>query len=199
MWLNPMAPLVRSWSSAIDDQKLPDGGVLAAGAGWAVFFFVVGLEIKRELVLGDLRDRLVRLGVVADDQDRLGALVLAGRVPRGLEVLAGLARVAINTDVEQAVRQASEGDWSVPEEMALLAIHGCLHLLGHDHQVAADAAHMERLEGGILEQLGIADPYAGPAGQRPALAAAGMAAVAVMFAWRRVLRTAPASAIGAAS
>jgi probable rRNA maturation factor len=53
-----------------------------------------------------------------------------------------------------------------------LLVHGCLHLLGHDHEVAADAAHMERLEGGILEQLGIADPYAGPAG-RPALATAG--------------------------
>jgi probable rRNA maturation factor len=36
-------------------------------------------------------------------------------------------------DLDQAVRQAAEGDWSVPEEMALLAIHGTLHLLGHDH------------------------------------------------------------------
>ena len=40
MWLNPMAPLIRSWSSVIDHQELPDGGVLAVGAGWAVFFFV---------------------------------------------------------------------------------------------------------------------------------------------------------------
>jgi teichoic acid transport system permease protein len=43
MWANPMAPLIRSWSSVIDDQKLPDGGVLAAGAGWAILFFVVGI------------------------------------------------------------------------------------------------------------------------------------------------------------
>jgi teichoic acid transport system permease protein len=43
MWLNPMAPLIRSWSAVIDHQELPDAGVLAAGAAWAVFFFVVGI------------------------------------------------------------------------------------------------------------------------------------------------------------
>ena len=43
MWLNPMAPLIRAWSSVIDDQKLPDANVLAAGAGWAVLFFVTGI------------------------------------------------------------------------------------------------------------------------------------------------------------
>ena len=43
MWLNPMAPLIRAWSSVIDDQELPDASVLAAGAGWAVLFFVAGI------------------------------------------------------------------------------------------------------------------------------------------------------------
>ena len=42
-----------------------------------------------------------------------------------------LGDVVINVD--QAVRQASAGDWSVAEEIVLLAIHGTLHLLGHDH------------------------------------------------------------------
>lgn len=45
-------------------------------------------------------------------------------------------------DLDQAVRQAAEGDWSVPEEMALLAIHGTLHLLGHDHDDAEGEAAM---------------------------------------------------------
>jgi teichoic acid transport system permease protein len=43
MWLNPMAPLIRSWSSVIDHQELPDAEVFAAGAAWAAFFFVVGI------------------------------------------------------------------------------------------------------------------------------------------------------------
>jgi len=41
-----------------------------------------------------------------------------------------------------------------------LIVHGCLHLLGHDHQDAADASRMERLERLILGELGIPDPYA---------------------------------------
>lgn len=56
-------------------------------------------------------------------------------------------------DVEQAVRQASEGDWSVPEEMALLAIHGCLHLLGHDHAELDEEQAMRSVERSVLGQL----------------------------------------------
>jgi teichoic acid transport system permease protein len=55
MWLNPMAPLIRAWSSVVDHQEVPDADVLAAGAGWAVFFFVVGtlffVSRERELAV----------------------------------------------------------------------------------------------------------------------------------------------------
>jgi probable rRNA maturation factor len=44
-----------------------------------------------------------------------------------------------------------------------LLVHGCLHLLGYDHQTTADAARMEGLERGILARLGITDPYGGAA------------------------------------
>ena len=41
-----------------------------------------------------------------------------------------------------------------------LLVHGCLHLLGLDHETSeADQAQMEALEIKILAQLGIADPY----------------------------------------
>ncbi len=40
-----------------------------------------------------------------------------------------------------------------------LAVHGTLHLLGHDHESAAEAKIMEQLEKAILAGLGIADPY----------------------------------------
>jgi probable rRNA maturation factor len=40
-----------------------------------------------------------------------------------------------------------------------LVVHGCLHLLGHDHVRPRDAARMERLEAEILAKLGVADPY----------------------------------------
>jgi len=41
-----------------------------------------------------------------------------------------------------------------------LAVHGVLHLAGHDHERPKDAKVMEPLEVKILARLGIADPYA---------------------------------------
>ena len=41
-----------------------------------------------------------------------------------------------------------------------LVVHGVLHLLGHDHEIAREAEKMESLETAILAVLGIADPYA---------------------------------------
>jgi probable rRNA maturation factor len=45
---------------------------------------------------------------------------------------------------------------------AHLLVHGVLHLLGYDHEKAAEAARMERRERLILRRLGFADPYASP-------------------------------------
>ena len=42
---------------------------------------------------------------------------------------------------------------------AHLVIHGVLHLLGHDHQQAGEAAEMEALETAILASIGYPDPY----------------------------------------
>jgi probable rRNA maturation factor len=41
-----------------------------------------------------------------------------------------------------------------------LAVHGFLHLIGHDHETDDEAEAMETLEQEILAQLGIPDPYA---------------------------------------
>jgi probable rRNA maturation factor len=42
---------------------------------------------------------------------------------------------------------------------AHMVVHGVLHLLGYDHQAAAAAAAMEKLEIRILDGFGISDPY----------------------------------------
>jgi probable rRNA maturation factor len=42
---------------------------------------------------------------------------------------------------------------------AHLALHGILHLMGHDHETDEDAIRMEALETAILADLGIPDPY----------------------------------------
>jgi probable rRNA maturation factor len=56
-------------------------------------------------------------------------------------------------DVDQAVRQAAEGPWSVAEEMTLLVIHGTLHLLGHDHQDIDEEEAMRAVERSVLHVL----------------------------------------------
>jgi probable rRNA maturation factor len=56
-------------------------------------------------------------------------------------------------DLDQALRQAAEGDWGVTEELVLLAIHGTLHLVGHDHAELDEEATMRRLEHEVLGVL----------------------------------------------
>lgn len=45
------------------------------------------------------------------------------------------------------------------DHWAHLTIHGVLHLLGYDHELADEASIMETLETNILAKLGISDPY----------------------------------------
>jgi probable rRNA maturation factor len=63
-----------------------------------------------------------------------------------------LGDVVICPDV---VRANTEGDESLfADEMALMVVHGLLHLLGYDHIDDADAEQMEAQERRYLEQVG---------------------------------------------
>jgi probable rRNA maturation factor len=48
--------------------------------------------------------------------------------------------------IETAARQAAERHRSLDEEVARLLVHGVLHLLGHDHELADEAAAMRAEE-----------------------------------------------------
>ena len=61
---------------------------------------------------------------------------------------------------ETVAREAKAQGKAFPHHAAHLAVHGILHLLGYDHQQRIDAKDMELLEIIIMEQLGLADPYA---------------------------------------
>jgi probable rRNA maturation factor len=56
-------------------------------------------------------------------------------------------------DVDQALRQSAEGNWDVIEEVVLLAIHGTLHLVGHDHADLEEEGRMRELEHEVLGVL----------------------------------------------
>lgn len=61
---------------------------------------------------------------------------------------------------ETTVREATEEGKPFAHHLSHLAIHGFLHLLGHDHGEDREADTMENLERIILSRLGIPDPYA---------------------------------------
>ena len=69
-----------------------------------------------------------------------------------------LGDIIICADVVK--QEAKAQNKALMDHWAHLSIHGCLHLLGYDHVIEQQAQQMESLEIALLEQLGIANPYA---------------------------------------
>lgn len=69
-----------------------------------------------------------------------------------------LGDIVISLDTAQ--RQAAAAGWPPENEVALLAVHGLLHLLGYDDETAAEAARMRDLSASALADAGIDLPDA---------------------------------------
>jgi probable rRNA maturation factor len=69
--------------------------------------------------------------------------------------LLGYVVLAFDTVRREAVEQQKPFE----DHLRHLVVHGVLHLLGHDHEDAADAAAMEAREIAILAELGVPNPY----------------------------------------
>ena len=54
----------------------------------------------------------------------------------------------------QAVRQAAEHGWEAERELALLLVHGILHLFGLDHADPEEATAMKEMEERALARIG---------------------------------------------
>ena len=79
----------------------------------------------------------------------------AGAGPDGLHYLGELVICAPVVAREAAAQGKSrESHW------AHMTVHGVLHLLGFDHERAADARDMSAREIQILDRLGFSNPYA---------------------------------------
>ncbi len=57
------------------------------------------------------------------------------------------------------LREAEAQGKTAESHWCHMVVHGTLHLLGFDHQTAAEAARMEALEIDVLARLGFPDPY----------------------------------------
>jgi len=56
--------------------------------------------------------------------------------------------------------EADEQGKALADHWGHMLVHGTLHLLGHDHEMDAQAAEMEALETKILTAQNVTDPYA---------------------------------------
>ncbi len=77
--------------------------------------------------------------------------------PKACHPAESIGDIAIAFDTCQ--REAAEKNINVNHHVTHLVLHGCLHLLGYDHENDTDATLMEDLEVKALAKLGIADPY----------------------------------------
>jgi probable rRNA maturation factor len=65
----------------------------------------------------------------------------------------------ISLAYETVTQAAAEESVPLADHARHLVVHGTLHLLGHSHGSAEDAAAMEAAEVRILARLGIVNPY----------------------------------------
>ncbi len=77
-------------------------------------------------------------------------------VPEGIPN-AHLGDLVICADV--VAEQARDQGKALQHHWAHMLVHGVLHLLGHDHIDADEAAEMESIEIRLLDRLDIPDPY----------------------------------------
>ena len=137
----------------------PDAAAIAAAAARAVL--VTGLEASRWVVDVTLTDdaeqrQLNRTYRGKDAPTNVLAFPQAEAVaPADMQALLGDVVLAFET----VRREAAEQKKPFPDHLSHLVVHGVLHLLGFDHETAADAAAMEAREIKILAGLGVPDPY----------------------------------------
>ncbi|MGF1445741.1 MAG: rRNA maturation RNase YbeY [Pikeienuella sp.] len=79
-------------------------------------------------------------------------------LPEAPEPRTPLGDIAIA--LEPARADAAMQSTPLKDHVTHLILHGCLHLLGFDHNTEEEACIMEGMESRALARLGISDPYA---------------------------------------
>lgn len=145
------------------DDALPGAGVLARDACEAALRTAragaAAQAVEVSIVLADdaFVQGLNREYRSRDEPTNVLSFPAAGEgaPPADMPVLLGDIIVAYET----AAAEAAEEDKALGDHLCHLVVHGMLHLLGFDHQAAADADVMEGLEIDVLAALHIANPY----------------------------------------
>jgi probable rRNA maturation factor len=78
-----------------------------------------------------------------------------GAPPDGTDIPSVLGDVVVCPTV--AKRHADEQGRAIDDELALLVVHGVLHLLDYDHAEPADAERMQRRERELLDRFAVSE------------------------------------------
>ncbi len=129
-------------------------------------FFPLLQELVRALLQAEGRGENEEIGLILVDDAYIRELNLAYRDrDRATDVLAfdlqdeasGQGEDTILGDVyisvERAAEQARDYGHSLQREVAFLAVHGILHLLGYDHQSSCQEADMDARQTFIMEHF----------------------------------------------
>ena len=149
------------------EPKAPVIDVTTVCAGWRKHLPGVA-KLARETALAALDDtgrRGGELSVVLSDDASVRALNKRWRgkdAPTNVLSFASGEPELLGDVVlafETVSREAADQGKPLAHHVRHLIVHGVLHLLGHDHERARDAARMENRERRILKGFGVADPY----------------------------------------
>ncbi|MBH0207080.1 MAG: rRNA maturation RNase YbeY [Nitrospira sp.] len=116
-------------------------------------------ELSLELI-GDRRMRRLNRDYRQRDRttDVLAFSTREAVVPKGLSCPTSLLGDVV-ISLPTAIRQARAGGRSVDEELAILLVHGVLHLCGYDHERNAhEAERMSRREQAVLRRISPVPP-----------------------------------------
>lgn len=142
--------------NATASKSLPPASRLRAWARAAVADVPAGeitLRLVDEEESGDLNRRYRR----RDGPTNVLAFPAHVVLPAGAAQLPPLGDVVVCAPI--VAREAAEQHKSEEAHWAHIVIHGCLHLIGYDHQDEAQAAPMEARERELLARFGFPDPY----------------------------------------
>ena len=140
---------VRAWAPRARD--------MATWAGMALGRRVAGGEIGVRVV-GSAESRRLNARYRGKDKP---TNVLSFPSPRALRAAGDQPPLLGDLVIcAQLVRsEAREQGKPLEAHWAHLVVHGALHLVGYDHERAADAKRMERREIAVLRRLGFDNPY----------------------------------------
>ncbi len=120
-------------------------------------------RVLHAIELLELNDKVITIKI-CDDEEMHGLNKQYRNIDDTTDVLSfnmnfedpGLDQIVLGDiiiSLPTAIRQAEENELAVVDEMTFLAIHGLLHLIGHDHAAKDEKKVMFDLQDSIFKQV----------------------------------------------